>query len=209
MLSSTSGANWKMTHKYSRLPIECYKFSLRRRDMFILSVKAQNLKFIAALAGSVAAVALVVTLIPGKLPTNPAGDTLPTVKSEILHKNTGIRTNEDRVGFLKSYGWEVEDEAREVISVTVPENITGIYEKYNELQKKDGFDLAPYRGKTVKRYSYLVTNYEHNGTVLAGLLMDGDKVIAGDISAIDRDGFLHGLTKGNDFRIETDTKGKN
>lgn len=168
--------------------------------MFIYSVKGQNLKLVASLVLSVAIIITAIIFIP-----NTANDykypveVLPAVKNMSASDFKNIKTNEDRIAFLKRYEWEVEPEAREVVEVIIPQEFDPIYEKYNQLQLGEGLDLRKYKGKSVKRYTYLVTNYKYDGTVLANLLIYKERVIGGDICSARFDGFVHGLTKGNNF----------
>lgn len=168
--------------------------------MFILSIKGQNLKLAGALILSVLIVVLAVILIPvGNGDYVYPEDVLPAVKNLSAADFKNIATNEDRIEFLRRYGWEVEPEAREIVEVVIPAEFDGIYKKYNELQVGEGLNLEKYKGKSVKRYTYLVSNYEYEGSVLANLLIYNDRVIGGDICSSKLDGFVHGFTKGNDF----------
>ena len=70
-----------------------------------------------------------------------------------------------------------------------------MYTQYNDLQLAQGFDLTPYRGKAVKRYTYEVYNYPDLPTgVVANLLIYKDKVIGGDVCTRALDGFMHGFS---------------
>ena len=71
----------------------------------------------------------------------------------------GIKTNEDRVAYLESYGWQVSPEAVSVEELLIPEEFDETYDQYLALQAQQGFDLTQYKGKRVKRYTYQVTNY--------------------------------------------------
>lgn len=168
--------------------------------MFIYTVKGQNLKLYLSIFISILAVVLVIALIPSNSEDYIyPEEVLPAVKTMTPSDFKNIKTNEDRIAFLKNYGWEVESEARDVTQVIIPVSFDPIYEKYNELQIGEGLDLEKYKGKTVKRYTYLVNNYEYDGTVLANLLIYKNQVIGGDICSANLDGFVHGFTKGNNF----------
>ena len=168
--------------------------------MFIYSVKGQNLKLLAALFLSITMIVLTVILIPGTGNDYVYPDgTLPAIKNLSPSDFKNISTNEDRIAFLKRFGWEVETEAREIVEVTVPNEFDPIYQQYNQLQIGEGLDLEKYKGKSVKRYTYLVSNYDYDGTVYANLLIYRDRVIGGDICSAKLDGFVHGLTKENNF----------
>jgi len=99
------------------------------------------------------------------------------------------------VEYLRSYGWEVEKEAEAIEEIVIPEEFSEVFQKYNELQKEQGFDLEKQKGQRVKRYTYIVTNYPGEPDyVRANLFICKEKVVAGDICSLKvEDGFLHGL----------------
>ncbi|MBQ2805562.1 MAG: DUF4830 domain-containing protein, partial [Clostridia bacterium] len=101
--------------------------------------------------------------------------------------------------FLNQYGWTVEEEARDINQVTIPVKFDPIYEKYNQLQINEGLNLEKYKGKTVKKYTYLVNNHDYDGIVYANLLIYKNQVIGGDISSAASGGFMHGFSKDNLF----------
>ncbi len=107
-----------------------------------------------------------------------------------------VQTNEQRVAFLKGFGWEVEPEAAEILEVVIPKETDEVYENYNQIQLAQGCDLEKYAGKRCKRYSYIVTNYPgHTENIRANILTYQGKVIGGDICSIELDGFMHGFEK--------------
>ena len=62
------------------------------------------------------------------------------------------------------------------------------------MQKEQGLNLAKYKGKTVTRYTYKVTNYpDYEGTVYVSLLIYKNKVVGGDVCSADVNGFVHGF----------------
>jgi len=103
-------------------------------------------------------------------------------------------TNEERLEILRSYGYEVDPTPLETEQITIPAEFNDVYEGYNEIQKKNGFDLGRYKGKKATRYSYVVTNYKNSDEdVTANLIFYKNKLIAGDISSPKLNGFMHGL----------------
>ena len=70
-----------------------------------------------------------------------------------------LTTNEDRVAYLESLGWQVEPEPVETLQFLLPEKLEEPYLTYNELQDSQGFDLSACCGMQVARYTYTVTNY--------------------------------------------------
>lgn len=108
-----------------------------------------------------------------------------------------IKTEEDRVNFLSQFGYTVDASPVESIEVTIPKDFDKVFAAYNELQKGEGLDLGRYKGKTVMRYTYKVTNYNgYSDTVYANLLVYKNKIVGADICSADPSGFAHGLSKG-------------
>jgi hypothetical protein len=105
-----------------------------------------------------------------------------------------VRIEKSRVAGLGRYGWEVESPARSEASVVIPRTFSEVFERYNELQKEQGFDLSAYCGETVTLYTYRVTNREYAGDeVLASLYVLNDRVIGGDVHSTALDGFICGV----------------
>ena len=165
--------------------------------MFIYSISAQSLKLYFAIILSIISVIGVIMFVPFEQEEN----NLPSVQTnKTVEKNfKNINSTEDQINFLKQFGWEVENEARNVEQVTIPVTFDPIYETYNNLQIQEGLDLKKYRGKTVKKYTYLVNNHDYEGIVYANLLIYKDRVIGGDISSAVVGGFTHGLSKENSY----------
>lgn len=103
--------------------------------------------------------------------------------------------NAGNVEFLESYGWKVDKNAIETEEFTIPEEFDKVYENYNELQKKAGLDLEPYKGRKAKRYTYIVKNYpcEVGEEVRANVVTVDGKCVAGDIMTVSTGGFMHSL----------------
>jgi len=107
-----------------------------------------------------------------------------------------IKTAEDRISLLESFGWQVEKDPVEFMEVTIPSEFDATYAQYNEVQKEQGFDLEKYAGKHVMKYSYAVTNHPSGeANVIATILVYKNKLIGGDVSSAKMDGFLHGLSR--------------
>ena len=107
-----------------------------------------------------------------------------------------VSNNDSRVAFLKGFGWEVTTSPVESGQVKIPQNSSEVFDRYNALQKKAGFDLEDYRGKTVKKYTYKILNYpsaEKDDIIKADLLVLDGRVIGGDIYSPRLDGFIMGL----------------
>lgn len=105
-------------------------------------------------------------------------------------------TNEQRIAYIKSCGWDVGITHTEYLEVRVPLEFDEVYEKYNELQKKQGFDLRKYRACTVKKYSYAIENTaEGSVPICANLLVYEGKIIGADISSAEAEGLVTVLSK--------------
>ena len=104
------------------------------------------------------------------------------------------RSNPERIAFLEHCGWEVAELPTASGRVQIPPEFDDVYRNYNQLQRKQGFDLEKYAGKAVERYQYTVTNYpNYSGEVRANLLIFDGKIIAGDICSLELGGFMHGI----------------
>ena len=105
-------------------------------------------------------------------------------------EETVLRDNEDRIAYLKELGWEVDEEPVESMELELPEELTGSYAAYNELQLAQGFDLRDYLGQGVSGWTYQVRNYpDRPEDVQLNLYLCEDRPIAGDISAGGEGGF--------------------
>lgn len=107
---------------------------------------------------------------------------------------TKVKTNEDRVAYLESYGWQVDPEPVSVEELLIPETFDESYQEYLSLQQSQGFDLTGLCGKRVKRCTYEITNYPTGETgVQISLLIYKNKVVGGEVLSPQLNGFLHGL----------------
>ena len=154
--------------------------------MFIYTVRGRTVKFVMILV-----LMVVLTVLVGVL---GGGESLLVSASAAEIDYSEIKTNEDRVRFIESFGIEVEDEAVEEKSFTMPEKFDRVILGYNELQKKQGLDLSKYAKKKVQRYTYLVTNYDDEGTVYVNIFVWRGRVVACDISSANPEGFVLPLT---------------
>ena len=105
-----------------------------------------------------------------------------------------VSANDGRVQFLKNFGWEVTTSPTESGQVKIPEESSEAFDRYNTLQKGQGYDLSRYAGKKVMRYVYQVNNYPGaTAPVYATLLVHRDQVIGGDVTDTSPGGKLRGL----------------
>ena len=91
-----------------------------------------------------------------------------------------VSDNKERTEYIASKGFKTAEEPSSVEDIIIPEEPDEIFLEYNELQKKSGFDLSPYHGKTVKKYVYPVLEEEETFVTL--YIYDG-RIISADISS--------------------------
>jgi len=114
--------------------------------------------------------------------------------AEASEFSSRVKTNEERVAYLTSLGWDVAYEPVDQQDIIIPEDFSGVYGDYNELQKAQGFDLRDYSGFSCTRYTYSVLNHPSgDASVVADLIIYKNEVIAGDIQSTSLDGFMEGL----------------
>ncbi len=160
--------------------------------MFIMSVKGKTLKIAAVLI----AAAIVMSSLIFLLPDAPAVSAGSIFEGSDKINYDKIKTNEQRTEFLRQFGWEPGDDCIEETEIKIPADFDKIMKAYNEVQKSQGLDLSKFKGKTVTRYTYEITNYpEYTGKVFANVIVYKNRVIGGDICSSDGEGFIHGFEK--------------
>ena len=138
--------------------------------MLIMTAKVNKTGLVIAIGSVVAVIALLLMLFSsgGSEPTAVTGQ---------------AATNEDRIRFLSELGWQVSAAPAESSQIRIPREASQVFDRYNQLQKSQGYDLTTYGGKTVTRYVYQVTNYpDATEPVYATLLVHKDRIIGGDIT---------------------------
>ena len=150
--------------------------------MMVMTAKVDFKKIAIGLIAAVGVIVALILLLGGD-------NTAPTVA-------TGISDNDARVQFLKDFGWEVSTSPAESSQVRIPKEQSPVYERYNALQKSQGYDLSQYAGKTVMRYVYKVNNYPGaTEPVYATVLVYKNQVIGGDITDTSARGKIQGFQK--------------
>ena len=162
--------------------------------MMVMTAKV-DMKKIALILGVVAAVILGIILLFGGEQTQPTSA-------------APVSNNDARVQFLESLGWEVASSPAESGQVRIPENMSEVFDRYNQLQKQQGYDLATYAGKNVMRYVYKVENFpDAQDPVYATVLVYKNQIIGGDITDTSPGGKVQALkvTKKNSTAKPTET----
>lgn len=155
--------------------------------MFIYSIRASTVKFVMLV--------LFAAVVVSGLVLSSGTTSIPAVSlaTEIDYGN--IKTKENRIEFMKSFGISVDEQSETEEAFRMPDNFDRIILGYNQLQKKQGLDLSKYRNKRVTRYTYKVTNYNDDNEVLANLFIYRGKIVACDISSANPEGFVIPLTQ--------------
>ena len=153
--------------------------------MMIMTAKVDKKKIALVVAGIVVLIVGLVLLFGGKDDT-PTAATATTAVSVV--------GNDDRVHFLNGFGWDVTTSPTESSQVRIPEKASDVFDRYNDLQKSQGFDLSRYAGQTVMRYVYKVNNYPGaTEPVYATLLISKNQVIGGDVTNTAAKGVIQGF----------------
>lgn len=151
--------------------------------MMVMTTKVDMKKILLVLAAVVAVIVALVLLLqkdPESTPTATAA----------------VSNNDARVKFLTDFGWDVTTSPTESSQVRIPEEATEVFDRYNALQKSQGYDLSQYAGKTVMRYVYKINNFPGaTEPVYATLLVYKNQIIGGDITNTAAKGVIQGFQK--------------
>ena len=149
--------------------------------MLVMTAKVDKKKIILVLAGAAALIAVLIMLFGGGSEATPSAA-------------PSMSTNDARVKFLTDFGWEVAASPVESGQVRVPDADSEVFDRYNTLQKSQGYDLSEFTGKTVMRYVYKIKNYPGaSDPVYATLLVYKDQIIGGDVTDTSAKGVIRGF----------------
>lgn len=149
--------------------------------MLVMTAKVDKKKIILVLAGAAVLIAVLIMLLGGGNEAAPSAA-------------PSMSTNDARVKFLTDFGWEVAASPVESGQVRIPETGSEVFERYNALQKSQGYDLSEFAGKTVMRYVYKIKNFPGaTDPVYATLLVYKDQVIGGDVTDTSAKGAIRGF----------------
>ena len=150
--------------------------------MFIYSVRGSTVRLLVLL--------LLLATVVGVIALSGEIGVVSAVSSATEIDYSGIKSMEDRVGFINNFGIEVDSSGEESVAFRMPDNFDRVIAGYNELQKRQGLDLLKYKNKKVTRYTYRVTNYACDGEVYANLFVYRGKIVACDLTCTDDGGFV-------------------
>ncbi len=176
--------------------------------MLIMTAKVDKRKIILVIAVVAAAIGIIAALCHGasgpaptaaptlSTPTTASDPTTPSAPAAASAEPTPPADNNDaRVKFLTDLGWDVTASPTESMQVKIPKKSSEVFDRYNALQKSQGFDLSDYAGKSVMRYVYQINNYP-NATepVYASILVYKDQIIGGDVTNTAPNGKIQGFS---------------
>ena len=150
--------------------------------MMVMTAKVDMKKVMLGLAAVAALVLALILLLGGNSTTETAA---PAASS-----------NDGRVKFLTDFGWDVTTSPAESSQVKIPEETSEVFDRYNALQKSQGYDLSKFAGKKVMRYVYKINNYPGaTEPVYATLLVYKNEIIGGDVTDTAAKGHIRGFKK--------------
>lgn len=154
--------------------------------MMVMTTKVDMKKVLLILAAVVGVIVALVLLLQREEPATPTA-------------TAAVSNNDARVKFLTDFGWDVTTSPKESSQVKIPEETSEVFDRYNALQKSQGYDLSQYAGKTVMRYVYQLNNFPGaTEPVYATLLVYKNQIIGGDITNTAAKGVIQGFQKQGD-----------
>ena len=148
--------------------------------MMVMTAKV-DMKKTAILLGAIAAVIIAIIMLLG------GSDTQTT-------SAPAASNNDARVKFLKDFGWDVANSPAESSQVRIPDQTNEIFDRYNQLQKSQGYDLSKLAGKNAMRYVYKVNNYPGaTAPVYATVLVYKNQIVGGDVTDTSPKGKVQGF----------------
>ena len=148
--------------------------------MMVMTARVNFKKIILALAAAAALILALILLLGGNDTTQTAAP--------------APSANDGRVKFLTDFGWDVTTSPTESGRVRIPDGPSEVFDRYNILQKGQGYDLSKYAGKTVMRYVYKINNYPGaTEPVYATLLVYKHQLIGGDVTDTAAKGHIRGF----------------
>ena len=156
--------------------------------MFMISVNAKRLM----LCGAAAVLLLSATIGGVYLVSKQNAVPASTSNGVDLRADTA----QQRSDFFAQFELTVDPESEEVREVIIPDPLDDVYETYNALQTKQGFDLSRYCGKRAKSRSYAVISAADptiDGSWRVNILVYQGKVIAADLAQTSLNGTMRPL----------------
>ncbi len=150
--------------------------------MLVMTAKLSKKKLLGAAAVIVALIVVLVACVKGG-----SGD---------LSAANPAAQNDDRIAFLSSFGYTVNGEPAQTQQVRIPTEASEVFDRYNALQKSQGYDLSQYAGENVTRYVYLLENYDDSGKPwYATIFVYQGEIVGGDVACGEAGGAMHGFER--------------
>ena len=114
-----------------------------------------------------------------------------------IDKNTNLKI----IKYIESIGWKVEQNPNDISYYKIPVEFDEVFNTYNNIQQKAGFDLSKYKGKNVVSYSYKIINHRYSNTnsVYVTILLYKGEIIGGEISLNQNPGFIYEINNIKDL----------
>lgn len=160
--------------------------------MVIVSAKISKRKVLIGILAAVCVILLLSFLL--KKSDEPAGTPQTREQTQEQARSPEGGSNDERLAFLNSFGWEADPTPTETQEVRIPQEFNDVFTRYNQLQQEQGFDLSEFAGKTAKRYVYALTNHpDGSANHYATILVHKNKIIGGDVTSTGQGGSMHGF----------------
>ncbi|MDD6479144.1 MAG: DUF4830 domain-containing protein [Oscillospiraceae bacterium] len=98
--------------------------------------------------------------------------------SGIKNSYKNADTNQNRVLFISSLGYTVDDDYLLTKEIIIPSQFNEEFKKYNSIQKAAGYNLSEYSGFCIQRFTYKIKDTQ----TLISLLVYNGEIIGGDIT---------------------------
>ncbi len=99
-----------------------------------------------------------------------------------------LSTNEKRVQYINTLGIKLQSDDFTQKQVVIPQTFNKVYNNYNDLQLKAGFNLKNYCGKQVTIFTYNI-----DSQTVVNLITFNEKLIGGDVASLKIDGQMTAL----------------
>ena len=148
--------------------------------MMVMTAKV-DMKKVTVILGVIAALIVAIIMLFG------SSDTQTT-------SAPAASNNDARVKFLRDFGWDVTNSPTESSQVRIPEQTSEVFDRYNQLQKSQGYDLSKLAGKNAMRYVYQISNYPGaTDPVYATVLIHKQQIVGGDVTDTSAKGKVQGF----------------
>lgn len=116
----------------------------------------------------------------------------------VTNKPQDAKTNAQRLSFIKKLGYVTLSNEPSSKRVNIPDVFYDVYNNYNSLQQKAGYDLSLYKGCDVIIYTYKIKPpSDSTDECVINLIVYKDQIIGGDISSTALGGFMLPLIQEN------------